>query len=249
VIPAAKSRAFSWWFAGNTERRIRRTFSRVLAHGVDGLARELARRPVLVVSNHTSWWDPLVVLLLGQRVLGADTFALMDATNLRRLPFFRKVGAFGVDLGDPRDGARAVRHGAALLDRPGRLVWIFPQGRERPVTARPLGFQAGSAAIARLAPGASVVPIGLRYELAGEPEPQLFVSCGPPIAETGSRLARVAAHEQGVARELERIDTALVRGEARGFQLLHQRRVGLFDGVATALLVRWSRLALPPPPP
>ena len=37
------------------------------------------------------------------------------------------------------DGASAMRYAARLLDRPRRLVWIFPQGAERPVTLRPLG--------------------------------------------------------------------------------------------------------------
>jgi len=245
VIPAAKSRAFSAWFAWDCERRIRRTFGRVYVQGLEVLARELSRRPVLVVSNHTSWWDPLVVLMLTARVLDADAFALMDAANLRQLPFFRKVGAFGVDRDDPRDGARAVRHAAWLLDRPGRLVWIFPQGRERPVTARPLGFLPGSAAVARLAPGASVVPIALRYELAGEPKPQLFVSCGAPLIEGGSRVSLAAAQERAVGRELDRIDAALAGDDLRAFDLLHQRAGGPADGLATALLVRWTRLSLP----
>ena len=31
------------------------------------------------------------------------------------------------------------------------MVWVFPQGRERSVTERPLGFRAGSAEVARVA--------------------------------------------------------------------------------------------------
>ena len=84
---------------------------------------------MLVVSNHTAWWDPLVAILLSHRILNTDGFALMDAKNLRRLPCFGRVGAFGVDLDDQRDGARAIRYAAKLLIAKElsrrRLVWIF----------------------------------------------------------------------------------------------------------------------------
>lgn len=125
MIPARKSPAFSRWFSGDAQRRIFRAFGAVRVGGLDDLARVAAERPVLVISNHTSWWDPLVVLYLTARVLKVDAYAMMDAKNLRALPFFGKVGAFGVNLDTPVDGARAIRYAAKLLDRAGRLVWIF----------------------------------------------------------------------------------------------------------------------------
>ncbi|MDP9033939.1 MAG: lysophospholipid acyltransferase family protein, partial [Myxococcota bacterium] len=140
MIPAQKSLLFSRWFGWVAQRRIAGTFGAVRIRGLASVAALVAARPVLVVSNHTSWWDPLVVLL-SSRLLGANVYAMMDAKQLRALPFFARAGAFGVDLVDPRDGARAVRYAAGLLDRPGRLVWLFPQGREVPTTARPLAFR------------------------------------------------------------------------------------------------------------
>jgi 1-acyl-sn-glycerol-3-phosphate acyltransferase len=223
VIAARKSPLFTRWFAGHAERRIFGAFSEVRACGLDELARCAAERPVLVVSNHTAWWDPLLILYLAVRVLRLDAYAMMDAKNLRSHPFFGKVGAFGVDLDDPADGARAIRYGAKLLDRPGRLVWVFPQGREVPVTARPLGFRRGSAEIARVAKGACVVPAALRYEQGGHPQPGIYVAFGAPI-EPDREVARATrTQEDGVAIQLGRIDAALISGDRSVFTLLHER--------------------------
>lgn len=241
MIPARKARLFSAWFARDAERRISRSFEAVQVRGLSELEGALARGPVLVVSNHTSWWDALVVLVLTQRVLRADAYAMMDAANLVKLPFFAKVGAFGVDLTDAADGARAIRHSAKLLSSPGRLVWIFSQGRERPITARPLGFSAGSAQIARVASRAEVVPIALRYEMGGTERPTLYVSIGAPLPRVAGVEEARATQEEAVTRELDRIDEALVTGDTRAFHVLLQRAPSRLFSVAQALLAWWAR--------
>ncbi len=214
MIEARKQALFNAWFANHARTRIQHTFQRLSVHGL-ARARSIAvDAPVLVVSNHTSWWDPLVVLHASEHLLGTDGHALMDAKNLRRLPFFAMVGAFGVDLERPADGAAAVRYAARLLDRRRRLVWVFPQGRERPVTERPLGFRAGAAAIARVARRAVTVPAGLRYEFAGTERPALYLSFGEPVAATRDLEPGRAAQEAAVELELARIERA-VRGDLK----------------------------------
>lgn len=216
MIPARPSRLFQRWFAWVAERRMGRTFGALRVAGLNELADALRRGPVLVVSNHTAWWDPLTLLVLCVRHVDAEPFAMMDARNLRSLPFFGLVGAFGVELDDPRDGARAVRYAARLLDGPRRLVWIFPQGREVPVS-EPLTFLGGAAAVARRARGASVVPAAIRYEFSHAAKPDVFVAFGPPM-----RANADAADAQGkaVASQLERIAAALATGAPHEFDAL-----------------------------
>jgi 1-acyl-sn-glycerol-3-phosphate acyltransferase len=247
VIPSRKSALFDAWFASHARGRIARTFGRVIVRGVDATRARAQKSPLLVVSNHTSWWDPLVILHASTHLLGTDGHALMDARNLRRLPFFALVGAFGVDLDVPSDGASAMRHAARLLDRPGRLVWIFPQGAERPITERPLGFREGAAQIARLARSAITIPAAIRYELAGEEMPRLYLSFGPPLAaERDTALAR-AAQEQAVERELAEIDAEIAGRPARGeaFATIHQRGPSWLAILAERALALFTRPALP----
>ena len=217
MIPARKQPLFNAWFASHARGRIRRSFASVRVHGL-AATRALAREaPLLVVSNHTSWWDPLVVLHTCEHLLGVDGHALMDAKNLRRLPFFALVGAFGVDLDDPGDGALAIRYAARILDAPGKLVWVFPQGRERPITERPLGFEPGAAAIARVAKRATTVPAALRYEMAGTERPVMYLSFGEPLGADRDAARARQAQERAVEIEMDRIERA-VRGDVvQGF--------------------------------
>jgi 1-acyl-sn-glycerol-3-phosphate acyltransferase len=236
MIAADKSRWIAGWLARDAESRVKKTFGTVRARGLSELRAEVARGPVLVVSNHTAWWDPIVLQYVCVRVLKADPYALMDAKNLARLPFFRKVGAFGVDLESPEDGVRAMRYAATLLDAPGRLVWIFPQGKEVPITVRPLGFRAGSAEIARIAKRARVIPAAMRYEHGAEPRPDLWLSFGAALAPEADRTRGRVAQEQAVEDELDRIERAIGGSGDDAFEHLYRRPPDRLFAVAQALL-------------
>ncbi len=248
MIPARKGRLFAWWFARDARTRIERSFSAIRAKGLGELRRALAEGPVLVISNHTSWWDPLVLVHLCENVLGADAHAMMRAENLERLPFFAEVGAFGVDVEDPTDGAAGIRYAAKLLDRPGRLVWIFPQGREVPVTRRPLGFRPGAAQIARVAKRARVFAAAIRYEHGARPEPELWLS----FAELGERPRDVRAlgarMEADVTAAMDGVDAAITEGAEGGphhFDALYIKPESRLFAFAQAALAWLTRPRLP----
>jgi 1-acyl-sn-glycerol-3-phosphate acyltransferase len=246
VIPSRKQRTFNAWFAGHARSRIRATFAATRVHGL-ARTRELSGAgPVLVVSNHTAWWDPLVTLHVSEHLIGADGYAMMDAKNLRKLPFFALVGAFGVDLDRPEDGATVMKYAARLLDRPGRLCWVFPQGRERPVTARPLDFRPGAAEIARVSKRAVVVPAAIRYEFGAEERPFLYVSFGEPLAVERDVKAARATQEAAVEAELARVERAIQGEGADAFDEVHRARPSAAASVATSLLAAITRHAGPP---
>jgi len=244
MTPARKSRLFGWWFARHTERRIRQTFSSVYIRRLKETMEIAREAPILLVSNHTSWWDPMVSLYLVPRRMKLDGYAMMDELNLAKLPFFGKVGAFGVDLSGGGAARESLEYAAGLLDRPGRLVWIFPQGRERASTRRPLGFRRGSAVVALVAKEAAVVPFGIRYEVAGKERPYLFLSFGPPLQRSSTVDDERASQELAVTEELELMDgmiCSLRDGELAspcdaGFEVLLSGRRRLMDQVAQSML-------------
>lgn len=235
MIPARKSGWFTAFFARHARTRIARTFGRVLVAGADQLRAACAEGPVLVVANHTSWWDPLVALWLTNVVVPSDSFAMMDAANLRRLPFFGRVGAFGVDLTDASDGARAIRHAARLLVGARRLVWIYPEGRERS-PFEPLELQPGAAAVARVARHAKIVAIGVRYVFAGGERPEAWIAIGAPDAIPRDVEDGLERQRAGIAAQLARIDHALAGRSTDGFIVHLDARPGVFARAAERML-------------
>jgi 1-acyl-sn-glycerol-3-phosphate acyltransferase len=183
-------------------------------------------------------------LVLTHRFVPADAYAMMDAANLRRRPFFASVGAFGVDRDSRRDGAEATRYAAALLDRPGRLVWIFPQGQERPLHERPLQFFGGSASIAQRVPSATVLPVGLAYAFGATAAPSTFASVGPPVPRATAARTR-QAQVDAVEAELARIEREQSNPGSQGFTVHALRRPSLLEHLAERALSTLARPLVP----
>ena len=210
-------------------RRLRRGLSAVRIEGLERLRALSARGPLLLCANHVSFWDGFLCALIADR-LGLDARALMLASQLQAMPMLRHAGGVGVDLADPRDGARAIRLAARLLDRPGRALWLFPQGAQRPQWARPLGFRRGAELIARLAPGALVVPVALHYELSEGERPEAHVALG----ELLPRGAPIEQLEAAVVELLEGIKGGILAGAPAPSIWERPRRLG--QGPASRLL-------------
>lgn len=241
MIGAAKTRWFNAWFARHARARIERTFGRVLVHGLEDVRRLKQDASLLLVANHSTWWDALVALYASELLLGGGGYAMMDAANLARLPFFRRVGAFGVDLSSATDGARGIRYAGKLLGQAGRAVWVFPQGRERSPFG-PLELLPGAAQIARIQKRAVVVPVGLRYVFAGTERPDLRISFGAPLTRTTDVDDGVRAQQRGIEGELVRIDRAFVDAAVPdGFRVLFEHRPGALGHLAERVLATLFR--------
>lgn len=194
MIPARKNAAFNLVFRRVLARALRRRFHAVWLAGREHLDALDPARPVVACVNHSNWWDGFVLYVLSARVLPArDIYLAMEERNLRRYPFFRWMGCFGVDLEGPRAALPGVRYAVRLLGEDARrLAWVFVQGKllpaDRPVTAKP-----GALLLARRS-GAQVLPLTIRYEWLLESRPSVLVRIGAPyVPDTGTTVETVAA--------------------------------------------------------
>jgi 1-acyl-sn-glycerol-3-phosphate acyltransferase len=114
------------------------------------------RGGLIVVANHTSYWDPVILgCALRRQVFFMAKEELFRIPGLGRV--IRWLGAFPVRRGAPD---RAAYRTALTLLRQGRAVGIFPEGT-RSHTGRLLPPQAGAAVLA-LRTGVPVVPVYIR---------------------------------------------------------------------------------------
>lgn len=171
---------------------------------VSGLEQLQQPAPIVLYATHSAWWDSLVCFDLLYRQTGRDAYAMMDERSLDKLPFLGWIGGFGVRLGDREDGARAIDYAAHLLRTP-RVVVMFPQGREQPLTQRPLGLKPGLDRLLQRVPEALALPVAIRYEHGREERPNLIVSIGASSRET----------EAALLDELERVEAAVRDGSFR----------------------------------
>jgi 1-acyl-sn-glycerol-3-phosphate acyltransferase len=167
--------------------------------------------PLVLIANHTSWWDGFLLREV-HRALRPDArlVTIMLADQLRRFPFFRLMGAEGVQPGSV-GSLRALLHrlDALRAREPELVVSFFPQGRIWPADRRPLGFRPGvERLIRRLAP-ATVLPIGLRIEPLNRLAPTAFVAVGPSLRATADARISVHALEAAVTRQLDAVRDVL----------------------------------------
>jgi len=118
-----------------------------------GLPAAVPGRPVIVCSNHPSWWDPALFALLTRTLFpGRAGYGPMDAEALGKYRVLRRVGVFGIEPG-PRGAARFLRVGLDLLADPATLLWITAEGAFTDPRRRPVCLRPGIAHLARRADG------------------------------------------------------------------------------------------------
>lgn len=187
--------------------------ARLIGPLLSGVPRSLrGNRPLLLASNHVSWWDAFTLREL-HRALRPDAplYTVMLESELRRFPFFRWLGAVGVEPGRPSSLLRCVRFlTARAAERRDLVVLFFPQGRIWPSHRRPLGFEGGAALLARTL-GAVVLPVAQHVEPLSRVRPTAMISVGEPL-----EAEEVEGELEGrVEEEADRILAFLARhGEA-----------------------------------
>ncbi|WP_246045294.1 lysophospholipid acyltransferase family protein [Rubellimicrobium roseum] len=150
-----------------------------------GLPELPSDRPLVIYSNHPSWWDPAFVIVLHSRLFpDREGYGPMEAEMLRRYGFFRRIGIFGVEEG--RAGAlRFLATSRAILSDPRRMLWITAQGRFADPRERPLGLRPGVAHLMARIPRAIAVPLALEYPFWSEKRPEALAAFGTPLEGQG----------------------------------------------------------------
>ena len=205
-------------------------FERYLHRHLDGLRLPLwggppadHPGPVVVYCNHPSWWDAVVILILGRRLFPErESRAPFDARMLAKYRIFERLGAFGVDLDSPRGAAQFLGAARAILGRPDQILWITAQGRFCDVRARPLSLRPGVARLPEVAPDALFVPMALEYAFWDERGAGAFAAFGPGVS--GAELAtmprpdRLARMEADLAATLDRLGADIISREPERFR-------------------------------
>ncbi len=144
--------------------------------------------PLIIYANHSSWWDPMVSVLLGHRRMpDRSHFAPMDAASLERYGILKRIGIFPVALESARGAVQFLRTGEAVLAG-GGVLWITPQGRFVDSRRRPLEFKPGLAALARRVAEqhgtCTVLPLAIEYAFWNERMPETLLHFGESVQVT-----------------------------------------------------------------
>ncbi len=207
--------------------RMNRVFFSIDVHGLNHLQDAVSAGPVILYANHSSWWDGFSAFMLEQR-LGFDIHVMMERANLEKSAFLRWMGAFDVNLKNPRGAALALRRAAHLLTAPipegapSPVVVVYPQGRMTSWEERPLKFQHGLEWLCGHAPHIPAIPMACRYEFMREERPHILLRIGKPIQSAKSHEL-----EHALITELDAMDAHCKHWSLHGYERLWQGKLSL----------------------
>jgi 1-acyl-sn-glycerol-3-phosphate acyltransferase len=196
--------------------------------------------PLVVYANHSSWWDPMVSILLAQTLMpGRRHYAPMEAEALKRYPILGKVGLFPVEMTSPRGANQFLRTGQEIL-RSGGVLWVTPQGRFADPRAWPLAFKPGLGALAQRVPEAILLPLAIEYSFWDERLPEALLHFGQPVKLTDGTTTEETTRdlESGLAAAMLALQAASIARDAHAFTVLMQggRGTGGIYGLARRIL-------------
>lgn len=177
-IPAKESNFFIQFFYWYTRWLLFWRFESVKVH-FEYLPPEGAK--TVYFANHNYWWDGLLPLYLNERYFKQKARALMEDKQMRTFTFFRKIGAFSIDLNRPKASIRSLRYALESMKRDRACLFIYPEGSIVPVNAQKPDFKHGLAWLYQKSESIDFVPIAIYIDYSSSSKPTLQIKTGTPI--------------------------------------------------------------------
>ncbi len=235
IEPPKINRFLLTLFHGYVDWYLRRNFHTVRVAGLS-YARMATDRPLLVVLNHPSWWDPLIALELSSYLMPDwNHYGPIDSEALGKYGFFRKLGFFGVEPGTAAGAAAFLRNGEAILSHPKNALWVTAQGHFADARIRPVNLRAGTGHLLRRLKNVNVLPVAIEYQFWEERFAEVLVRFGEPLAVDDGSLKTADEWTAGVSARLESTQDKLaeisIARDREAFRILTTGRswIGVYD--------------------
>lgn len=138
MIQAQHQKFYVKFFKWYTKFIIHKDFKNVSIYG-DYKDQHL---PLLAISNHFSWWDGFFIYYLNSKHFHKKYHVMMLEEQLQDRLFLNKAGAFSIQK-NSRSSIGSINYTAKLLENPGNMVLLFPQGEIQSKYWYPVVFEKG----------------------------------------------------------------------------------------------------------
>lgn len=97
---------------------------------------------ILLLANHTSWWDGFLLFYLNKLYFKKNFHVLILEETAKKVWFMKYLGAFSINK-QSRSIVDSIDYAAKLLDDKSNLVLVFPEGRLYSSHKKNLYFEKG----------------------------------------------------------------------------------------------------------
>ncbi|MGM0376291.1 MAG: lysophospholipid acyltransferase family protein [Bacteroidota bacterium] len=138
MIIAGHHPFFVWFFRHYSHWMIRSHFRQIFIEGDT----EKPEAPLLIISNHFSWWDGFFINHLNHKFWQKKFHVMMLEEQLTKRKFLSRAGAFSIKRGN-RSAVESMHYAENMLDNPENLLLMYPQGEINSMAHHPLKFEKG----------------------------------------------------------------------------------------------------------
>ncbi len=179
--------------------------------------------PLLLLPNHSTWWDGFFIFLLNKKFFHRPAHLMMLEEQLSRYRFFSRIGAFSVDPRSTSGVKRSLDYAAKILHQPNSprpLLCIFPQGELLPWDKRPLDFKRGLEVLMKIfGEKVNVLPLAIKAAFLNEQRAQVFFLFGESRIAGAGDFPDMQTLQDSEEKLLDDLAEMINRGE-RGIGLL-----------------------------
>jgi 1-acyl-sn-glycerol-3-phosphate acyltransferase len=199
-----------------------------------GRPRLAAGRPAIIYSNHPSWWDPALFIVLNTTWFAERPgYGPMDAAALDKYRFMRRIGIFGIEPETRRGARQFLRTALRILNNRHAILWVTAQGAFTDARARPVCLRPGVAHLAKRLPDAVLVPLAIEYPFWDERYPEALCRFGEPLhtGRTGADLSTVQSWQRTLelrlSANMEALAAEAMTRDPRRFEVLVRGAAGV----------------------
>lgn len=177
--------------------------------------------PLLLLPNHSTWWDGFFIYLLNKRIFRRTAYLMMLEAQLSKYKFFAKIGAYSIEPKHRQGIVESLEYTVELLKRGTPLISIFPQGELLPWHTRPLNYKRGVKWVLReYGKPVAILPVAIRTEFLGEKRSEVFFLFGDIKVFDSNTFLGMEWLEETETALLAELALRILRQE-KGLNLLH----------------------------
>ncbi|MDZ7361486.1 MAG: lysophospholipid acyltransferase family protein [candidate division KSB1 bacterium] len=195
-----------------------------LLGGIPETDREL---PLLLLPNHSTWWDGFFVYWLNKKFFRRKPYLMMREDQLARYKFFSRLGAYSINPHSAAAIKNSLRYSVDILNEkttPRPMLCVFPQGELLPWDKRPLAFKNGLETILSGYGGkANLLLLGIKTIFLNEQLPEAFLLFGENIIANRNTFNGMKSLQESEEALLDDLSQKIILGEKGMTMLGHHK--------------------------
>ncbi len=150
---------------------IKKHFDKVYVEG----SYEDTGHPILLIANHSSWWDGFWIMYLNLTDMHRKVYFMMLEKELQKYWFFKYTGGYPIKK-KTRNTLETINYTLNLLKERKNMVFMFPQGKLNSMHDRNMVFEQGAQKIIeKSSPDLQIHCVVFLTDYFSKPKPSLYI--------------------------------------------------------------------------